>query len=287
MCSFALSTPKWLGTCLTVAALAVVASQSQSAEIDGFTEPYRDIDVAAPEMGRVISLEVREGHRVSAGRLLARLDEDVLNALLKIAKADMESAGRLEAAQAELRMHQESLEKLEELLQRNHATQREVDRARAQKEMAEARVKAAHEELAVKALEFERTQAQLAQRRVFSPIDGVVTRVYKDAGEFVSPNDPILVKVVQLDPLLIVFSVPVAEARKLAAEATVHVRIESAEEPVEGVVEFVSPMGDAQSGTMRVSVRIPNPGEQVPGGATCHLLLPGEPQAIAKAAELR
>jgi len=78
---------------------------------------------------------------------------------------------------------------------------------------------------------------------VSSPIDGVVTRVYKDAGEFVSPNDPIIVKVVQLDPLLIVFSVPVAEARKLAAEATVKVRIESAEKPVEGVVEFVSPMG--------------------------------------------
>ena len=202
-----------------VVVLAVAASQSRSAEIDGFTEPYRDIDVAASEMGRVISLEVREGDRVTTGQLLARLDEDVLNAMLKIAKADMESAGRLEAAQAELRMHQESLEKLEELLQRNHATQREVDRARSQKEMAEARVKATQEELAVKSLEYARTQAQLEQRRVLSPIDGVVTRVYKDAGEFVSPNDPILVKIVQLDPLLIVFSVPVAEARKLAADA--------------------------------------------------------------------
>ncbi|MHB8974748.1 MAG: efflux RND transporter periplasmic adaptor subunit [Pirellulaceae bacterium] len=285
MCKFDLSTPSWSSGCLMVVVLAAVASQSPSAEIEGFTEPYRDIDVAASEMGRVISLEVREGDRVTTGRLLARLDEEVLNAMLKIAKADMESAGRLEAAQAELRMHQESFEKLEGLLQRNHATQREVDRARAQKEMAEARVKATQEELAVKSLEYARTQAQLAQRRVSSPIDGVVTRVYKDPGEFVSPNDPVLVKVVQLDPLLIVFSVPAAEARKLAAEETVRVRIESAAKPVEGVVEFVSPMGDAQSGTMRVSVRIPNPDERVPSGTTCHLLLPGDPATLAKAAE--
>ena len=237
-------------------------------------------------MGRVISLEVREGDRVTTGRLLARLDEDVLNAMLKIAKADMESAGRLEAAQAELRMHQESLEKLEELLQRNHATQREVDRARAQKEMAEARVKAAQEELAVKSLEYARTQAQLEQRRVLSPIDGVVTRVYKDAGEFVSPNDPILVKVVQLDPLLIVFSVPVAEARKLAADETVRVRIESAEEPVEGVVEFVSPMGDAQSGTMRVSVRIPNPGRTCTGRGDLPLTAPGRSRSAGQSSRI-
>jgi len=42
-------------------------------------------------------------------------------------------------------------------------------------------------------------------------------------------------------------------------------------------------MGDAQSGTTRVRVRIPNPDERVPGGATCHLLLPGDQKALVKA----
>ncbi|MHB0960280.1 MAG: efflux RND transporter periplasmic adaptor subunit [Pirellulaceae bacterium] len=275
--------PRYAAVCLTVVALAATASPSRSTEIDGFTEPYRDIDVAAPEMGRVISLEVREGDVVSLGHVLARLDQDVLTATLDIAKAGMESAGPLEAARAELRMHQESLEKLEALRQRSHATQREVDRALSQKEMAEARVKAAQEELAVKALEFARTRAQLEQRRVLSPIDGVVTRVYKEEGEFVSPSDPVVVKVVQLDPLLIVFSVPVVEARKLTAGRTARVRVESAPEPVEGVVEFISPMADAQSGTMRVRVRIPNPKESVPSGVTCHLLLPEGSQGFIKA----
>ncbi len=42
----------------------------------------------------------------------------------------------MEAAQAELQMYEESLEKLRELLARTHATPREVDRAKSQKEMA-------------------------------------------------------------------------------------------------------------------------------------------------------
>ena len=272
---------------LAAVVLATAAWPIDAAEIDGFTEPYRDIDVAAAEMGRVIRLEVREGDRVVVGQVVARLDDDVINATLDIAQAGMESFGRLEAAEAELRMHQESLEKLKELLKRNHATQREVDRARAQQEMAEARVKATREELRVKALEYARTRSQLEQRQVVSPINGVTTHLYKDEGEFVSPNDPVVIKVVQLDPLLVVFSVPLAEAGKLTAEEPVSVRIESAKQTVQGVVEFVSPTADAQSGTTRVRVRIPNPGESVPSGVTCHLVLPRDPQELANATPAR
>ena len=78
-------------------------------EIDGFTEPYRDIDVAAPEMGQIDRLEVREGDRVKAGQVLARLDDEVWKASLEVARAAMESAGRVEAAEAELRLCQETL----------------------------------------------------------------------------------------------------------------------------------------------------------------------------------
>ena len=117
-------------------------------------------------------------------------------------------------------MYRESLEKLEELLERNHATQREVDRALAQKKWPKQGSRRLKRNWRSKHLS-SRTRTQLEQRRVLSPIDGVVTRVYKDEGEFVSPSDPVVVKVVQLDPLLIVFSVPVAEAPKLAAEETV------------------------------------------------------------------
>ncbi len=280
---FNLASPRYRIACLAAVMLTSVIRPGLAAEVDGFSEPYRDIDVAATEMGRIVSLKIREGDRVVAGNVIARLDDDVTKATLDIAKAGMESCGRLEAAVAELRMHQESLEKLKELLQRSHATQREVDRARAQTEMAEARVKAAREELRLKMLEYQRTQTQLEQRRVLSPIDGVVTQLFKDEGEFVSPNDPVVVKVVQLDPMLVVFSVPLEKAGELNAEKSVRVRIDVANRTVQGVVEFVSPTADAQSGTTRVRVRIPNPGEAIPSGVTCHLLLPEASEELANA----
>ncbi len=250
-------------------------------EIDGFTEPYRDIDVAAPEMGQIDHLEVREGDRVTAGQVLARLDDAVWRASLEVARAAMDSAGRVEAAEAELRLCQETLDKLSALHEREHATQQEVDRAVAQRDVAEARLKAAREELVVKTREYERADAQLKQRCVVSPVDGIVTQIYKEEGEFVSPSDAIVVRVVQLDPLLVVFSVPVTELEKLAVNSRVSVRVDSVDKPVEGTVEFVSPTADAQSGTTRVRVRIANPGEAIRSGANCHLMLSDNPAAIA------
>ena len=141
MCIFELSSPRRGIAYLAAVVLATAAWPIEAAEIEGFTEPYRDIDVAAAEMGRVICLEVREGDRVVVGQVVARLDDDVINATLDIAQAGMESFGRLEAAEAELRMHQESLEKLKELLKRNHATQREVDRAQRSKRLPRPRSK--------------------------------------------------------------------------------------------------------------------------------------------------
>lgn len=247
------------------------------AEVAGFTEPYRDVDVAASEMGRLVTITVSEGQRVTAGQVLARLDDDVLRATVEVARANRESAGRLEAAEAELRLCRESLDKLEELSARHHATQREVDRARTQVEVAEARLKATQQELTVKSLELERSKKQLEQRYIVSPIAGLVTQRFKDEGEFVSPSDPVVIRVVQLDPLLVVFAVPVAQARPLFAAQTVRVRVESVAAPLEGVVEFVSPTVDAQSGTTRVRVRLPNPNENIRSGITCYLLLPSPP----------
>lgn len=259
---------------LVTVVLATLTTASRASEIEGFTEPYRNINVAASEMGLLVTLDVREGDRVTAGQMLARLDQTVLNRTLEIARAAMDSSGRLEAAKADKRMHQESLEQLQQLRSRGHASQRELDRAQAQTDIAVARLKEAQEDLAVRALEYARARAQLQERCVVAPIDGIVTQVYKEPSEFVSPNDPNVVKIVQLDPLLIVFSVPIAEAKDLARAQTVQVR--RGERSIQGTVEFVSPMADAQSGTVHVRVRIPNPGESIPGGVSCHLVLPDD-----------
>ncbi len=248
------------------------ASSLSAAEIQGFTEPYQDIDVAAAEMGIVETVSVKEGDRVLADQILVRMDAAVLEVTLEIARTIKESRGRLESAKEELELQTKIVGKLKVLRSRQHASSQEVERAQAQERIAAAHLKVVREELEVKTLEYQRARIRLERRRLRSPIDGIVTRILKDRGESVLLNDPVLVKVVQLDPLLAIFLVPADQAQALTRGNTIDVRIAKTG-MTRGEIEFVSPTADPQSGLTRVRVRLPNPDERLPCGATCHLIL--------------
>lgn len=245
----------------------------ESGEIEAFTEPYQDIAIAAAEMGTLARVNVQEGDQVKVGEVLAGLDDQVLRAAQDVARYSMQVQGPLKSTQADLRMKEEDLQKLESLRDRNHASQREVDQVRMELEIAQARVQAVREELEIKSLEYRRIEAQLDQRLVRSPINGVVTEILKDAGEFVSPSDPVVIRVVQLDPLLAVFSVPLSQRQAIARDQRVSLRIGDSSQIVDGIVEYVSPTADASNTSVRVKVRLPNASGTWQSGQRTVLLL--------------
>lgn len=274
----------WMRNCLRACSvaisLALFVNTVAWAQIEGFTEPYRDIQVAAADYGLLKSVEVKEGDRATAGQVLAVIDDALLKGSLEIAKSLTEARGRIESAQADVDLQTAVVNKLLELRDRNHASRQELDRAETQLRIAKATLQSQIEEKNIRVLEYERTRIQLDQRRLRSPIDGIVVGILKDPGEFVSLNDPAIVRVVQLDPLLVVFSTPASQARKLSVGQSIDVRIEDADKPAAAIIEFVAPTSDPKSGTVRVRVRIPNPGERHPCGATCRLILPWETPSL-------
>lgn len=251
-----------------------VGASATAAEIEGFIKPFREINVAASESGIISKIDVREGECVHEGDVLTILQQDVLRATLEIASKAKDARGQLHSAVADLRVKADRLGNLEALLRNNHASQEEVDRATGEKEIAEAHVLAAQESLQVKELEYRRIKQLLEQRTVRAPIDGVITEIYKDKGESVSPIDAIVLTIVQLDPLLATFSIPSRQASELANGQTVELRIDSADTPADGIVEFVSPVVNAKSGTVVIKVRLPNPDGQYRSGEKCTLILP-------------
>ena len=259
---------------------ATVFSQSTDmdfATISGFTEPYRSIEVAAGEMGTLAHVDVVEGQTVKSGDILAKLNEDVYEASLGMAKEKLEAKGRRNSAEAELNMQQDRYWKLVGLQQRGNASQIEVNRAKAQFDIAKASLESVEDDSRIANFEFQRAKAQLELRRLRSPIDGVVTRVHKEMGEFVSANDPVVVSVVQLNPLKSIFSVPQSAVRQLKSGDQVDIQVGRESELALGVVEFVSPTTDAQSGTRRVTVKIENGDGQWQSGDVCVLKLANEP----------
>ena len=264
-----------LGLCAALAACLMAGSVS-AAEIEGFTEPYRDLDVASTDTGIVSLINVQEGDEVTKDQILGSLDQSLLNATLEIADRSRNAKGRVNSAQADVRLKTERVQKLKVLFDRKHATQEELDRSQVEKEVAEAQLLSVQEELLVRGLEYDRIKVQIEQRQVRSPIDGVVIKVHRDVGEFVSINDPVIATVVQLDPLIATYSIPSLLSQGIKANAPVDMLVGDSRAAAKGVVDYIAPVTDAQSGTVLIKVRVPNPKREYRSGEKCLLVVNGE-----------
>ena len=255
-------------------------------DVESFPEPYRRIDVAAAESGIVLKLHVKEGDRVEADQPIAELDQDVIKASLEISRAHKDADSSLLSTQAELSLREERLAKLEELRLNGNASEEEVRRASLERELAAGRVLAAKESLEIKRLEFERIRLQLARRTVRAPISGYVVELFREVGEFVAPTNPMIVTVVQLDPLLVTFPVPASQALALQERRPVTVRIDGHEKATRGEIELVSAVTNAESQTVRVRVRIPNPDNRFRAGSKSWLSLGSDPSKLTAKPEV-
>lgn len=250
------------------------ANRIEGKRPDGFTEPYQTIDVAAAETGVVQDVRVELGQVVKKFEVLGALDDDVLKATLEIAQLKASSTAAIDAATAELELKQQRLDALTEINRTGGGSRDEFSRAKSDRELARAKLKGAEETLAADRLEVKKIEVQLQRRTIRSPIDGVVTDIHHDPGEFVSLAEPKLFTVVRLDRLRAKFYVPAEQSARFRKGQRVKVSEPTDEKLLTGDIEFVAPVTHAESGLVRVDVILDNRDGQLRSGQ--RLTLAGE-----------
>ena len=238
--------------------LLLGANRIDGKRIEGFTEPAQTIDVAAAENGIVQDVRVELGQAVKKGEVLGTLDDDVLKATLEIAQLKAHSTAAIDAAKAELEIKEQRLNALTEIQRTSGGSREEFSRAKADAELARAKLKSAEETLAADRLEVKRTEALLLRRTIRSPIDGVITEIHREPGEFLSITEPKVFTVVRLDRLRAKFYIPAENAHRFGKGHRLKLAGQSDEKPLTGEVEFVSPVTHAESGLVRVDVMLDN-----------------------------
>jgi RND family efflux transporter MFP subunit len=263
--------------------ILLLSATSEGQVVESFTEPFRKVDLTTSEVGLLAHVYVREGDSVKKDQLLAALDSEVQQLAVEIAQANLAARGRLESAVAERDLRKDRLSKLESLRKAGHSTQDELERARADMAVAEANVLIAMEQRKVDELDYRRLMAIRERRNLRSPIDGTVVRVYREDADLVGGANSPVMTVMQLDPLRVNFSVPAARAAAFRAGERRKLLFPETEEATVAQVDFVSPVVDADSGTVRIKLLIPNPEGKHRSGSRCTLDLDGAPLSRAAA----
>jgi RND family efflux transporter MFP subunit len=257
--------PGLLTALLAVASLGGSSSCGASEAIEAVTRPSRDVELSFLASGRVRSLHVAEGDRVSAGDTLAQQDDEAERLDLAQLEAEAENTTRVRIAEAELERKRAALALMEEAARGRAASTLELEEARLSALVAELNLELERFRHLQAGLRYKEAEAAIRRMTLTSPLDGEAEELYVEEGEAVQALQRV-VRVVQTAPLWIDVPVPMDRARRLQPGLAASVRYtEGSDEPVTAGIIHVSAVGDAASETLMVRVAVPNGGGRPAG----------------------
>jgi membrane fusion protein (multidrug efflux system) len=264
---------------------SVTIAPAQSKEINttnqflGRIDAIQSVALQARVQGALLQVAFHEGQDVHTGDLLYVIEPDQYEAALEAAQAQLASA------QATLTQAERELARDQELARRGNISQSALDQARAQRDTAAANVQAA--EANVKT-----AQLNLNYTRITAPIDGRIGATSVTVGNLVGPTSGVLARIVQLDPIRVIFSVserdilaveeqhPGASHEELYAQFVPNLVLsDGTTYPETGQVDFVDNTVDPATGTIAVHASFANPQRiLLPGMLVTVMIRPARPE---------
>ena len=203
-----------------------------------------------PELGFRIAGKISQrlvdvGDRVSEGTTLARLDTDDVRLQLDAARAQFASA------QADHRLAKSELERYRELVERKVISRSQFDGVESRFDASQAQLRQARANLDVA-----RNQAEYAALK--APQDGVVAQRLAEAGQVVSPGQPVFVLAVDGDREVRI-DLPEQDVGRFAIGMPVAIELWSRPGQVfTGKIRELSPAADPRSRTFEARVAFDN-----------------------------
>ncbi len=251
---------------------------------NGWTAAVETVDVRSRVRGHIEKVNFKDGDIVKAGALLFTLDARPFQADVDQAVANRRVFEAQEVAESKEQA------RLEALLEKGGASQKQVEKKQAD-------VLALKAQIAATTSEIERLQLNVEFSKITSPIAGRASKATLTAGNLVGAggSDPVLTTVVSLNPIQIYFDISeraLLEIREMAQKKDPARLKESLSArklpfsfgldtdsgfPREGILDFNDNTVDAGTGTLRLRGIAQNEdGFLVPGSRVKVRIAPGE-----------
>ncbi len=223
-------------------------------EFIGRVEPIRAVDLGARISGYVVRVNFIEGALVREGETLFEIDPEPYQATVALRRAE------LAQAEAEFARAERYLKRLNASDVRG-ITQSELDKAESDVAVGRARVDQARAKLQL-------AEIDLKHCRITAPIAGKIGRTVANIGDYVAPSIGTLARIVQTDPIRVVFSVTDREYvgirekiadEKLSEELRLRLRLPTGTVPdLIGERDFEDSAMSAETATLPVRVKFDN-----------------------------
>ena len=240
----------------------------QPAALGCLIEASAIVDVGASAIGVLDSISVERGDVVKKGQVLAQLESSVERAAMALAQAKVRNQADIQSARSQKDYAARKAVRTAELTELKFVSDQAREQADTEASMAGMKLAQAMEQQTLAAQELALARAQVAQRTVLSPLNGVVVDRYTSVGERIE-NRPIL-KLAQIDPLRVEVVLPASQFNLIKAGMAARVLPElQGMKPQAATVAVVDRVIDAASNTFRARLTLPNRDLGLPSGVRC------------------
>lgn len=233
-------------------------------------QPSQVAEVGSAVIGVVERLAVDRGDAVRRGQVLAMLRADVERASAEAQQSRARSEGELRGAQAALDLAQLRRDRAHRLMQENFVSQQALEQAEAELRVARERVAQVREALRTAAREAGASHAQLAQRTLRAPFDGIVVERYANLGERF--EDKALFRIAAISTLRVEVVAPLPLFGRLQVGQELQVQPELPGAPARSArITQIDQVLDPASNTFRLRLDLPNAEGALPAGLRCRV----------------
>ena len=267
---------------LLTCALLITFNICQAAQPLGcLIEPDSTAEIGSQVIGVVDKVNVERGDVVRKGQVLATLRADVERASVGVAASRSQVQADIRAAEANLALAQITQKRQESLVHMRFVSEQTLDKSRADTEVAKQKVALSRELLRTSSSELSLARAQLNQRTIRSPIDGIVTDRNIEPGARV--EEKALFRIAKINPLRVEMVVSAASYGTVTKGMQLKVVPLLGNIPtLDAKVTLVDKLIDGASNTFRIRAAIQNPNSEIPSGLRCKVELPEPPSLSAK-----
>lgn len=209
-------------------------------EIQGLVLPFKQVSVASPVLQEVVdSVLVEEGDLVKEGQVIVQL------------RAEKEAL---------------QVEQYKKLVEQREFTAKGAETLSKEKMMSREAALEKVTEMELAKIQLRQADVALKEKTIKSPLNGVVVKKYKEAGESVDRVEK-LVDIVSIDQVYVQFYLDPKLMTSLKVDQAIPVRFPVlVDQKFDGKISFVDPRIDAGSGLFRVKVIIDNPNHVIKPG---------------------
>lgn len=166
---------------------AVIRTIVKTVSASGVIEPVKKVNISSSISANIVSLLVKEGQTVKKGDLLARLDRETI-----IAEVEQQTAAlsqqqhSSEAAKLQLKQAQIDYDKKVKLKENDFISESEIETFKINLDIAKTAYGSSLESIKLQTAYLDQAKDRLSKTSIYSPMDGIVTKLYKEEGEMVT-----------------------------------------------------------------------------------------------------